>query len=54
MVHHGHRPTRVEQSRKIGNFYNAGPWTSAPVVLTSYEMIIWDRKVFGAYFMGYP
>jgi len=47
MIHHGAKEARLSKARKIYKKSSAGPWNVQPVVLSSYEMIIQDRKVIG-------
>ena len=45
MIHHGGKDARREKAEKIYKKSRCGPWKVKPVVITSYEMIIHDRKV---------
>ena len=45
MIHHGGKEVRHAKARKIYKQSPVGPWMVKPVVLSSYEMIIQDRKV---------
>jgi len=47
MIHHGAKEARYAKARKIYKKSPAGPWSVQPVVLSSYEMIIQDRKLIG-------
>ena len=45
MIYHGSKPTREEKRPYISKKSQCGPYRVQPVVITSYEVIIMDRKV---------